>query len=269
MKAPKSYLAENLKFIRNRKGLSQEEVATLMDVTRAKLNSYENGFVKNPPLELLIDFSKNYGFSIDTLVKINLSSLSEYNLSQLESGNDVYITGKKLRVLATTVDADNEENIELVPIKARAGYTAGYNDPQYIRSLPVFQLPFVSKDRKYRAFQLEGESMLPIRHGSYVIGEFIENWYDIKDGGAYIVVTKQGSAFKIVYNEVRSRKKLLLKSRNPAYEPYEVDVDDVMEVWKFTWFFSNEMPDPISTSEQVLRKLTDIESKLNRVSKAR
>jgi transcriptional regulator with XRE-family HTH domain len=269
MKQPKSYLGENLKFLRKRNGYSQEELAAMLEITRAQVNSYENGFVKNPTMELLIGFSKLYNHSIDNLLKINLEELADSQIKNLEAGNDTYITGKKLRVIATTIDSDDKENIELVPIKVKAGYTSGYNDPQFISTLPVFQLPFVSKDRKYRAFQMDGDSMLPIRHGSYVIAEFVENWYDVKDGMPYIVLTRDGAAFKIVYNQVKKRKKLLLKSRNPVYDPYEVNIDDVLEIWKFTWYFTNEMPEPITTTEHVFQRLTDIEIQLNKVNKTR
>jgi transcriptional regulator with XRE-family HTH domain len=269
MKDQKSHLADNLKFLRKRGGFSQEVVAGMLDITRAQVNSYENGFVKNPPMEVLMDFSKIYTISIDNLIKVNINELTDFQVKQMEAGNDTYITGKKLRVIATTVDSDDKENIELVPIKVKAGYTAGYNDPQFISTLPVFQLPFVSKDRKYRAFQMDGDSMLPIRHGSYVIAEFVENWFDIKDGMPYIVLTREGAAFKIVYNQVKKRKKLLLKSRNPVYDPYEVNIEDVLEIWKFTWYFTNEMPEPITTTEHVFQRLADIESQLNRVNKAK
>jgi len=54
----------------------------------------------------------------------------------------VYIKGSNLRVLATTVDIANNENIEMVAEKAKAGYTTGYADPEFISELPVFQFPF-------------------------------------------------------------------------------------------------------------------------------
>jgi hypothetical protein len=46
-----------------------------------------------------------------------------------------------LRVLSVTVDADDRENIELVPVKASAGYLNGYGDPEYVAELPKFSLP--------------------------------------------------------------------------------------------------------------------------------
>src|SRR6185369_16994492 len=128
--------------------------------------------------------------------------LSEAQLHELETGHDSYIKGTKLRVLATTVDNENRENIEFVNIKAKAGYTAGYNDPEYISGLPTFQLPFLSPDRKYRTFQIDGDSMLPIPDKSYITAEYLTNWNDLKDGHAYIILTMDdGIVFKIAYNQ--------------------------------------------------------------------
>ena len=51
-----------------------------------------------------------FNVAIDTLVKVELTELSEYQLSQIERGFDVFIKGSNLRVLAATVDQENEEN---------------------------------------------------------------------------------------------------------------------------------------------------------------
>ena len=107
-----------------------------------------------------------------------MRKLSGSQLRQLEHGQDVFITGQKLRVLATTVDRNNEENIELVPEKAKAGYARGFADPEFIGDLPVFRLPFLSSNKKYRTFQITGDSMLPIPDKSWVTGEFVQDWND-------------------------------------------------------------------------------------------
>ena len=112
--------------------------------------------------------------------------------------------GKHLRVLVTTVDNKNEENIELVPIKSKAGYAVGYTDPEFIKELPTCNLPFIDRSRrKYRIFPVEGDSMPPLSSMvSYVTGKYIENWLSIKDGKPYIVITNKGWAFKILYNKI-------------------------------------------------------------------
>src|SRR5215217_3350860 len=116
----KLFWATNLKYLRNRRGMSQDELSAKLEITRVKLNSHENGMAKNPTAEDLVRFSAFFGFSIDNLLKVDLTKLSELQLKELEAGNDIYATGTKIRVLATTVDNDNNDNIELVPVKAKA-----------------------------------------------------------------------------------------------------------------------------------------------------
>ena len=114
------YFKNNIKLLRKRKGRTQDDVAHSLSMKRPTLSGYENG-VGQPNLSTLTLFSDYFGVAIDTLIKVDLESLSESQLSQMERGYDIYIKGNNLRVLATTVDQNNEENIELVNEKARAG----------------------------------------------------------------------------------------------------------------------------------------------------
>ena len=257
----------NIKFLRQRKNRTQDVVAGELEMSRSKLNSYEQGIVANPTMDALLSFSKYYKISIDTLVRIDLSTISESKLRELELGHDDYIKGTKLRVLATTVDSKNRDNIELVPVKAKAGYTAGYNDPEYIGSLPTFQLPFLATDRKYRTFQISGDSMLPIPDKSYVTAEFVDNWLNVKDGNAYIVLTQDdGVVFKVVYNQQRSKKKFLLKSLNTSYEPYEVNQSEVREIWKFINYISHELPQPEGNKDELLNTVALLQKEVSKIS---
>ena len=169
------YFDSNIKLLRKRRKLTQDDVAERLQMKRSTLSGYENR-VAQPGLEILLLFSAYYQISVDTLLKVDLGKLSETQLRQLEHGEDVFLKGGNLRVLASTVNADNQENIELVPVKAQAGYTNGFSDPEYIRELQVFQLPFLSGDKKYRTFQLRGDSMLPIPEKAWVTGEFVLDW---------------------------------------------------------------------------------------------
>ncbi len=254
------YFNTNIKILRQRRNRTQDLVATELGISRSTLNSYENGSIKNPTLEALMGFTKYFKVSIDTLVKVDMSKLSGFQLSELEKGNDVYVTGSRLRVLATTVDSQNRENIEVVPLKAKAGYKNGFADPEFIKKLPTFQLPILFNDRKYRMFQITGDSMLPIPDKSFVIGEYLENWYDIKDGQAYVILTQDdGLVFKVAFNQLRKKRSLTLKSLNPEYEPYEVQANDLREVWKFCNYMSSELPEHSMDKDDLLTKLAALE----------
>ena len=257
------YFSNNIKQLRNRRKRTQDVVANELGMSRSTLNSYENGSIKNPTLEALMLFSKYFRLSIDTMVKVDLSKLSDFQLSELERGNDVYVTGSRLRVIATTVDSQNRENIEVVPLKAKAGYKNGFADPEFIKKLPTFQLPLLLSDRKYRMFQISGDSMLPIPDKSWVIGEYVENWYDIKDGDAYVFLTQEeGLVFKVAVNQLKKKKNLLLKSLNTLYQPYELHVGDIREVWKFCNYLSNELPENTFMKDDVLSKILKLEQEV-------
>lgn len=247
------YFPTNIKLLRNRKKRTQDEVAGSVGLKRSTYSAYELGTIE-PNLETLIRISKFFKISIDKLIMMDLNSISEMYLTELERGYDTDITGKRLRVLATTVDSNDEENIELVPIKASAGYTAGYADPAFIQVLPTFKLPFLNSNRKYRAFQISGDSMPPVNHDSYVTGEYVENWENVKNGAPYIVVTKdEGVVFKMVYNKLDENQTFTLCSTNPAYSPYDVHISDVLEIWKFVNYMSTDL-DVLDTNDRNLTK---------------
>ena len=259
------YFTSNIKFLRKRRGRTQDDVAVALNLKRSTLSGYENG-VAQPGIDILVSFSGYFNMSIDTLLKIDMTRLSESQLGELERGYDAYVKGSNLRVLTTTVNSDNRDNIELVTEKAKAGYTTGYADPEYIGELPVFRLPFLSDKRKYRTFQLKGDSMLPIPDGSWVTGEFLQDWMDIISGKAYIVFTlNDGIVFKIIENNLAKNGKLVLYSLNPIYEPYEVHINDVKEIWKFVNYISSELPEPVLPEKQLFQSIAVMKNDLEKI----
>lgn len=259
--------ASNIKLLRKRRGRTQDDVAFALDMKRSTLSGYENE-VAQPGIEALLQLSNYYGVSVDTLLKIDLSGLRESELSQLERGYDIFITGSKIRVLATTVDSGNNENVELVNQKASAGYRTGFADPEYIKVLPTFHMPFLSKEKKYRTFQINGDSMLPIPDGSWVTGEFVQNWNLIRDGQPYIILTlNDGIMFKVVFNLIRTESRLSLHSLNPLYEPYDVEIKDVREVWKFVHYISSAMPEPNLPKEDLTATVAALKKDMEKLKK--
>ena len=259
------YFDSNIKLLRRRRKRTQDEVAEQLQMKRSTLSGYENR-VAQPGLEVLLLFSDFYHIAVDTLLKVDLSRLSETQLRQLEHGEDVFLSGGNLRILASTVNNENRENIELVPVKAQAGYTSGFSDPEYISELQVFQLPFLSEEKKYRSFQLQGDSMLPIPEKAWVTGEFVLDWNTLKTGEACVVLTvNDGIVFKILENRIEDEGKLILYSLNPLYEPYEINVNEIREIWKFVHFISHEIPEPVLPENQLVRTVANLKQEVDRL----
>lgn len=236
-------IANNLKLLRKRLKKSQEEVANDLGLTRSSYSGYENN-VAQPSLDNLIAFSDYFKVSIDAMARLDFESYSESDWNGITNGLQVDVKGQKLRVLSSMVDSENEDLIELIPMKASAGYTSGYADPDYLKVLPTFHLPFLSKDRKYRSFPIQGDSMPPVVEGSFVVAEFVQNWMSIRSGTPCIVVTKdEGIVFKVVHNLLSSEQAFQLCSTNPFYQPYVVHANNILEIWKFVNYISPELPE--------------------------
>lgn len=253
---------QNIKLLRKRRGRTQDDISIALNMKRSTLSGYENG-VAEPGIEALVLLSKYFKISVDTLLTIDLSKLRESELCQLEKGYDVFVNGGSLRILTTTVDSNNNENIEVVSQKASAGYRTGFADPEYIRVLPTFQMPFLSTDRKYRTFQISGDSMLPIPDKSWVTGEFVQNWTHLRDQQAYIILTiNDGIMFKVVENRIESENRLMLHSLNPIYDSYAVDVKEIREIWRFVHYISSELPEPNLPRNEISDTLTNLKKEM-------
>lgn len=257
------FFSSNLKLLRKNKQLSQEATSQKLDLTRSSYSGYENG-IAEPSIEVLIRISSFFKVSLDDLIKKDFSKLTKIEWETHAKGIQVDAKGEKLRILTTVLDDKNEELIEMIPQKARAGYTSGYADPEYLKVLPTFNLPFLSKNKKYRSFPIMGDSMPPINNGAQVIGEYIQNWENIKNGHPYIVVTKEdGIVFKIIHKIDDFPDKLQLLSTNPIYKPYTISYNDVLELWKFVSYISNELPEVSIPENDMLKSIKGLQKEVH------
>ena len=85
-------------------------------------------------------------------------------------------------------------DIQFVPVKAAAGYLAGYADPEFVDELNTFTLPMLAPGT-YRAFEIIGDSMLPTPSGSVIVGEKVESLEHVKSSNTYIVISRQEGSY--------------------------------------------------------------------------
>lgn len=244
-----NFLSQNIKYLRRSKRWTQQQLADELQVKRALVGSYEEGRA-TPKIAVLQQIAALFQISVDDLLGADLEK------------HPVTAKTLNLQVLPVVVNADNEELIPIVPVKASAGYLNGLADPEYIESLPRFSMPIpeLTPERTYRVFQIKGDSMLPVSPGSYVFSEFIPDRDSLKDGQTYILITKDdGLVYKRVFQ--REPQRLLLKSDNPEYEPYSVEMADILEIWKAKGILSFDMPLPdvagVAHISSVLKEVKD------------
>ena len=160
--------------------------------------------------------------------------------------------------------------IHFVPVKATAGYLAGYADSEFIDELNTFTLPMLAGGN-YRAFEIIGDSMMPTPSGSIIVGEKIEHTGDIKNDQAYIVISRnEGIVYKRIVKNNRAKNKLTLVSDNPQYQPYHVNTEDIVELWQAQMVISKvsaqqrwDMNSLASMVNNLQSQVTNLKKKMN------
>ena len=179
----------------------------------------------------------------------------------------IKVEGRSLmpKVIVLKDEDVEEERIPLVPVMAQAGYLQGYDDPQYIKELPMYNLPGM-RNGTFRIFQVEGLSMYPtLQSGSYVVGQFVEDWEHISDNRIYVVVSTEGVIVKRVLNRIEKYGSLYCKSDNRVFPHINVRLNDVREIWECKMHLSFDFLDPVPEYQKIADLEADVQFLKQRV----
>jgi transcriptional regulator with XRE-family HTH domain len=210
-----SFAGKNLKYLRKLRGLTQEEFAAKLQIKRSLLGAYEEERAE-PRIDVLE--------TVSDLFKVSLDELLRRDLNETRGG---YLARRRAMKLIS------ENNlIHFVPVKAAAGYLAGYADQEFIDELNTFTLPMLGAGQ-YRAFEIIGDSMLPTPSGSVIVAQKVDDLEEVRNNSAYVVVSRnEGIVYKRIQKNNKTRNKLTMVSDNPTFQPYQMNSEDVIEVWQ-------------------------------------
>ncbi|SKA20091.1 LexA family transcriptional regulator [Sediminibacterium ginsengisoli] len=246
-----SNAGKNLRYLRKLRGWTQEEFANKLNIKRSLVGAYEE-----ERAEPRLDVTE----AICHLFKLTLEDFLFKDLSEAKGSN--YMEQRrqlKMAAQATT--------ISFVPVKAAAGYLAGYADPEFLDELNTFTLPMLAPGQ-YRAFEIVGDSMLPTPSGSVIVGEKVDSLEELKNSNTYIVLSKnEGVVYKRVMKNNRLRNKLTLVSDNPVYEPYNVSAEDVLEVWKAVYIMQKANISPRWDVNQLAGMVNNLQEQVTTLKK--
>ncbi len=241
-------LNENIRVLRKKLSLTQDQFAQQLGIKRSLIGAYEEGRAE-PKLELLQKMAEVFSISVDDLIGKEFTVETVLIDKKFARGKDVVVV---------TVNSSDRDNIEFVPHKAAAGYMNGYADVEYVKELPHFSLPML-KQGTYRAFEISGDSMLPLLPGTIVIGEYVDDLRNIKSGKTYVLVTqREGIVYKRVFNYLDENGTLFLVSDNRQYAPYQLGASDVMEVWVSKAYISVQFPDVADKQDISVEQLAGV-----------
>jgi transcriptional regulator with XRE-family HTH domain len=271
-----SYAGKNLKYIRKQREWTQEEMANQLQIKRSLVGAYEEERAE-PRLEVMESICALFSINLEQFLFQDLSLTGSMDGdgegSSGNSSKNNYL--ERRRALKSDKSNSLAPIVPFVPVKAAAGYLAGYADPEFLDELNTFTLPMLAPG-DYRAFEIIGDSMLPTPSGSVIVGEKVASFKEVKNSNTYIVVSNSdGVVYKrIITNDDRSKEgngdRLTLLSDNPLYEPYQVNTTDIVEIWKAVYIIHKAGAQPMWNVDQLAGvvnnlqdQITSLKNKLN------
>lgn len=179
---------------------------------------------------------------------------------------------KSFRVLTIVTNTAEDERIVHVPVPAQAGYASELTDPTFIQDLPAYSLPdYKYKVGTHRSFDVAGDSMEPtLFEGDKVICSYLEPtlWESsIKDNYVYVIVTRGDVLVKRLTNKIKSEKVLTLISDNTYYEPFDISIGDVREIWYVRAKISPFLPSPQNIQNMLRDEVKELQNTIKEQSR--
>lgn len=167
----------------------------------------------------------------ELLKQFNINPLWIYGESQQK-----YLNLHQVNVMpkVISVDAEGNDNMLMVNQRAAAGYPQNIHETGWHKNLPAFNLPLPEyRNATYRGFQVEGNSMEPnLQAGEWVLGKALDNISYINEGKIYVIITFDSVLVKKLYRIPNNSSRIKLVSINPEYPPYDVDIEEIQELWQ-------------------------------------
>lgn len=222
-----NYLAENIKFLRQKQGDTQKQFGERFGWSRFNVSSYEDGRA-SVPIERLLQLKEAYGYSVEEMFSFKLPIEKEELPLFSASLNTEPVYSK-----------NSDGIIEVPAVKNLLEYASKHHEARYIASLPVFQLPLV-QHADYRAFLIDKK---------WQIGIHARQWVNVKDGSKTLVFLRNGTwLYGKVLNELMEHSRLIISTDS---KPNIVAMSEIEEVWEQYATFSFGIED--ANSGKVLK----------------
>lgn len=164
------------------------------------------------------------------------------------------------------------DKILYIPAAAHAGYTEQLQDNVYLSDLVRFSLPdYRFRHGEYRCFDVVGDSMEPVLYaGDKVVCSLVDpnNYYSsVRNNFVYVIALKNAIVVKRVKNLVREAGMLELISDNSFFEPYQVNISDVKEIWHVEVKITPFLPSPNNIRNSFHEEMDDMRKTMERQSR--
>ena len=278
--------AKNIKFLRKKKGLSQEEISTSIGFKQTAWSGYERGSSK-PNFSDLKKIIKFFAITATELIETDLENVAlNENSEDLKKAKNVALNvAPTVALKGVNKHFDQELKITIVgepepeygkqhtlipitDISVAAG--GGQYNQEYIENVESLRLPeqFIKRNATYLCFKIKGISMAPtLQDGGYVVCRLMDKgeWAKMPDECIFVVSDNEGKSY---LKRVKNRFKkgfIVLRSDSPDradYPSFNLAPDEINTIWYVEWYFTAKMPD---INSQYYQKLQQLEERVDAI----
>lgn len=214
-------VGDRMKSIRKQQGISADQLAESIGVSRSTIFRYEKGDIEKMPIEVVANVASSLHVSLIDLMGISNDSISE-KITEIVSKLN---TDRQQNVYKYADNQLKEQNGKVVNLplvgKSAANPTElTYGDVE-IEHDDFTDVPHGADT----AIRIQGDSMEPLIHDGQII--FYHQQEEVENGEIAIVeIDGDGVTCKQIYYDYTSDE-VILRSINKKYEPRHVKDDQV------------------------------------------
>lgn len=214
-------VGDRMKSIRKQQGISADQLAESIGVSRSTIFRYEKGDIEKMPIEVVANVASSLHVSLIDLMGISNNSISE-KITEIVSKLN---TNRQQNVYNYADNQLKEQNGKVVNLplvgKSAANPTElTYGDVE-IEHDDFTDVPHGADT----AIRIQGDSMEPLIHDGQII--FYHQQEEVENGEIAIVeIDGDGVTCKQIYYDYTSDE-VILRSINKKYEPRHVKDDQV------------------------------------------
>ncbi len=145
---------------------------------------------------------------------------------------DDFIAGKRLKTLTITVDAFEQELVEVVPAEAASKYADLVKNADWFSLLPKTAWPLPKGPREvYRVFDFSTDEERALLKPRWVFSRFVRNWNLLQPAKSAIFATDKAISLLMAPNEINWQEKVW-ETVSALGEPTKIQPDEVLEIWE-------------------------------------
>ncbi|MCD0486968.1 helix-turn-helix domain-containing protein [Pedobacter sp. MC2016-14] len=243
----KKAIGERIKKLRVENGLSQSFLANILKLSRSNYSQIEIGN-QFPSYQTLLAISKYFQKSYEWL----LHGIGEH---EVLIPIDLLKKTPELQQPTIVLNKDGYAATLFVKAEDTKKYAKLLNDEAFIGSLAPLEVPLQAGERYRRAFSVKNKVLpAPLLQNDLLIAEHVSTYAEVVVNNLYIIITKKELIVARLLS-VALPFKTLFCALNENEASFEVNTDDVKELWEITGKYTSSLNPTATELEKNLKKV--------------